>query len=1189
MSKKIQKSVSIFTTVTTAAWMSGVALLAPMAAMAAVVDGDIVSPDAEFTEGDITYYPYDVFIVKIVGTKTFKRLILNPEVFESYGHLEWGNIQTISASTVDGYITSDLVRELNDTKVYRLTPDGDVGTKGWVNMTAADFESEGYDWDSIYVINVTDRDNYTTGSDVTVGGAVSEGTQLTVALAADTPAAGLAIAYEIRAPFTKVNLTASNDGNITVDSVTLQRAGTGIDSDFDHLVLIDADTNLQIGLRQTLNSLHQATFNDDFVVPAGTTKSIILGGNIDVSPGAGNVPALSLVSITLKGDAVVNGTLPITGNAMTINTGVTLGQVTVARGAYENATSTTLKIGQTSYTIGSYKLSANSTEDQNLEQIKFYQQGTAVLGSDISNFKLYLDDATDLGATMTVSGKYVVADLSSSPLSIAKGLSKEITLKADVLDGSARTVKMGVYRTTDILSRGATNARYRITAYSGTGSSASSPVMSNNQHTISTGTLRLDRGTSVGAANVAPGDDVVIGAFDFVVAGEPIDITEIIFTSSTNTNGMKNVKIVDSSGSAIWGPDDIADGGTTVTFSSTARLPVGTNTLTIKATLQSHSFVTPDETFYMTLSASNVTATGVTTGDAVTPTPSSVSASTMTVKVGALAISRDGLPTTSSVVLGQQDFLYGSWTLSASNSGEDVRITAIRVGNDSATTTNSDALTLYDKSVSETECAAQYANAAWTSYGCALDPVKDGSSGTTTFSLTNPIVVTKGTSKQIQLRADVRTTDTGGTSCGVGHKDEFVLYVDGTTNPISAAGVSTGTTITSTGESNSGPIMTIASAGTLTIKLDSGTPSAKIVTAGETVEIGRIRLTASNEIIDVTQLIVKLGDGGMDGNIDASADDVEMLYLYTPGESTAFASGNIASGATTKTFDIEKGILQVPKDTTAGLVIIVKAKFAGIGTGQTGTSGADVTIGLGGANGIKGYGVASGTEATDAYTNSTSSAMVLHLSKPTVSLNALPATKLQTGAVMFDFNVANSTTEDVAVYRLSFWTATSGDIDVATAEVKAQLEGESTMKTVGASYAGEEIAGDTWNKTFSYALHTKDDSSKTQTPYVIPAGKSARFQLVAGSVTGTDDSPGEWLTTYMSGDTATTTAANISEINAESYTANNQGNFVWSDLHSVNDTIYGSNPNASTTKAQWWNGHLVPGLQTTSTGQTLLE
>jgi hypothetical protein len=1194
MSKKIQRPISILTSITTVAWLSGIVMLAPLGVGAAIVDGDIVSPDAEFVEGDVTYYPYDVFIVKIVGDKTFKRLILNPTVFDSYGHLEWGNIQTISAATVDGYVTSDLVRELDDTKVYKLTADGDVGTKGWVNMTAAEFESEGYDWDAIYVINVTDRDVYTTGSDVVVGGVVSEGTQLSVALAADTPAAGLAVAYEIRCPFTKINLTASSDGDITVDKVVVQRAGAGIDSDFDHLVLIDADTNLQIGLRQTLNNLHQSTFNDDFVVPAGTTKSIILGGNIKAgTPAAGNVPALSLVEIALKGDSVVNGTLPITGNAMTINTGITLGQVTVQNGAYENATTTSLKIGQTNYTISAIKVSANSTEDQNLEQIKFYQRGTAALGSDISNFKLLLDDSTDLGATITVDGKYVVADFSDSPLAIAKGLSKELSLKADVLDGSLRTIQMGIYRTTDVLARGVSNSRYRVATYSGTGSNVGTIAFTSPLYTISTGTLRIDRGISVGATNVAPGDDVVIGAFDFIVAGEAVNITEIILTFSTaTTNGIKNVKVVDSTGSAIWGPDDVADGAGTVTFSSTASLPVGTNVLTVKATLQAHSFATADETFYVSITASNITATGVTTGDAITATPSTVSASTMTVKVGALAVSRDALPTAGNVVLGQQDFLYGSWTLDATNSGENVRVTAIKIGNRAATTTNNDALTLYDMSVTESECTSEYPNGVWSAdYGCSLDPVKDGSSGTTTFSLTNPIIVTKGASKNIQLRADVRTTADG----TVNHTDEFMLYVDGTVNPITAIGVSTGGSITASGSSESGALMAITAAGTLTINLDSATPSAKIVAAGDTAEIARIKLTASNEAINVTQLILNLGDGSLGGTAAATSDDVTTFYLYKVGESTAFASGNIATGATTKTFNITKGVLQVPKDTTAGLVIVVKAKFAGIGTGQTGTSGADVTVGLGGEKGIKGYGVASGTEASETYTLSTSSAMVLHLSRPTVNFsNAVSgaAGSLIGGAVMFDFNVVNDTSEPIALYQLYFWTATSGDDDlnVSGMYLQAKLSGDVTYSKIGPTVTGTDLDLNDYAESVHFDLCEKDDENKTEVPYVVPGGDTARIQLIAGTVAGLDADVGGTVNTYLLGDTATSTAAaDLDEINGNSYVELNQGNFVWSDLHANNSTHYGADSNATTTVAQWWNGYLVHGLQATSSPQTLRE
>lgn len=130
-------------------------------------DGDIVkNPNASGLA------QFDIYIVKFIGSKKFKRLILSPHVFESYEHLNWGDVKDVSQSVMDEHTTSDLVRAINGTKVYKLTPAGDTGAKQWLNMTASDFAAQGYDADSIYTINDTDRDAYSTGSEITVGNAV---------------------------------------------------------------------------------------------------------------------------------------------------------------------------------------------------------------------------------------------------------------------------------------------------------------------------------------------------------------------------------------------------------------------------------------------------------------------------------------------------------------------------------------------------------------------------------------------------------------------------------------------------------------------------------------------------------------------------------------------------------------------------------------------------------------------------------------------------------------------------------------------------------------------------------------------------------------------------------------------------------------------------------------------------------
>jgi len=72
------------------------------------------------TDGDIvkTTNNPDVYIIKYKNNKQYKRLILSPSVFNSYQHLKWGNIKNISQAEMDGFATSNLVKETTDTVIY---------------------------------------------------------------------------------------------------------------------------------------------------------------------------------------------------------------------------------------------------------------------------------------------------------------------------------------------------------------------------------------------------------------------------------------------------------------------------------------------------------------------------------------------------------------------------------------------------------------------------------------------------------------------------------------------------------------------------------------------------------------------------------------------------------------------------------------------------------------------------------------------------------------------------------------------------------------------------------------------------------------------------------------------------------------------------------------------------------------
>ncbi len=127
-----------------------------------IVDGDLIRAANTL----------DVYIIKLIPStssgqvaKKFKRLILNPEIFNQYGHLNWENIKEVSPAEQDEYTVSDLVRTTGDEKVYKLYPNGDTGEKRWIK-TADYFLDLGYDWDAIYTINNFERDAYILGSDL---------------------------------------------------------------------------------------------------------------------------------------------------------------------------------------------------------------------------------------------------------------------------------------------------------------------------------------------------------------------------------------------------------------------------------------------------------------------------------------------------------------------------------------------------------------------------------------------------------------------------------------------------------------------------------------------------------------------------------------------------------------------------------------------------------------------------------------------------------------------------------------------------------------------------------------------------------------------------------------------------------------------------------------------------------------
>ena len=125
----------------------------------------------ELIDGDVARVGDDekVYVIKIIGDKKIKRHIVSPKVFNSYGHLSWSAIKSVSS--LDDYSLSAWVRVCagaNGTpaaadKVYEINGDS---TMHHLNMTAAQFYARGGSDEAIYNVNDGELGLYSLGVDV---------------------------------------------------------------------------------------------------------------------------------------------------------------------------------------------------------------------------------------------------------------------------------------------------------------------------------------------------------------------------------------------------------------------------------------------------------------------------------------------------------------------------------------------------------------------------------------------------------------------------------------------------------------------------------------------------------------------------------------------------------------------------------------------------------------------------------------------------------------------------------------------------------------------------------------------------------------------------------------------------------------------------------------------------------------
>ena len=851
-------------------------------------------------------------------------------------------------------------------------------------------------------------------------------------IAGTQPANSLAPQSAARVPFTVLQLTAASDGDVTVNSITVERTGLAADTVFSGVILMD-ENGLQLGIEKTLNSNHQATVGEAFVVKAGQTRTMTIGANMDsdLSQEAGQVAYVSVVSVNTS--ATVSGSLPITGAGHTINASLSIGSVTVGRGPTDPGASQTKRVGQADYTFSSVKVTAGSTERIYLKSFRWNQTGSIGSG-DLANLKVYLDGVAYV-PTVSSDGKYYTASFpenNGKGILIDKGFSKEIYIKGDIAGGSGRTVDFDVAKRRDIGLTGETYG-YGITppqtgssvptADTAAFSSSEDPWYDAAEVTVGAGTINIANSNAVPAQNVANSlANQPLGSFLSQVRGEAISVGRIGFNvtlSSTGSTGtaadvddITNVTLVDENGAIVAGPvdgsatDDHAqaagssDGA--IIFTDTVVFPVGDHVYTLKGKLGTDIATGTVQASTTPRSDFAGTVRGQISGNTISPDPNSViTLNQMTVRSGALTISVSSVPVAQTIIAGSSQFLFANYVLDATASGEDVRMTSLtpEYNIPAGSATDLTNCKLYDGTVVVSSTT--------------LNPTARASTTTFTFSGTG-LTVAKGTAKTVGLKCDISSGATGAYQWG---------QINDATNYTGATGMTSGQTVAETMVANVGKRMSASGSGTMDVASDDSAPGYQFAYAGQTgVTLNKLRFSATNEDIDLKQVALEISVAASNSPNNLVDQKVTLWDDQTGTQiGTAQFSGSNSDYATSS--PITTGNFRIPAGGTR--IMTIKGDIAGISVnGPMTFSGdrlrVDYDGGNVGLNGTYGTGLSSGATINGATTDSAVSGTRIFKAYPSFAHIPLSSS---------DRALSAGTTANKVLYRFKV-TAVGGVVDL---------------------------------------------------------------------------------------------------------------------------------------------------------------
>ncbi len=965
---------------------------------------------------------------------------------------------------------------------------------------------------------------------------------VSISLASDTPASGIGYEGATHVPFTKVNFTAGSDP-VTIDSMVLERGGIPASDDAFSGVNMLIDGVLHSSSYKSLNANHQATFTKDLVIPANTTVSATIVGKFVASLDSysGEMPTLSLASVTT--DADVTGTLPVTGNYQLLNHTITIGVLTVSE--TPNLGTLTEEVGTENVEFLNVKLTNGSDEESlRIDSIRFNNAGSAD-DADVDNLELVVDG--NIIATSAMVSNYVSFDLADCGATcvIEDGQNETFQLRGDIIGGSGRTLDFDIKKADDIMGYDTSNLTY-VTP--------SAAIDSGRTVTISRGTLNVSKTNVVQSGNIPENtNDLELGSWNFKVAGEPITVSTILFdidvTGTVQAADFTNLKLVDSDGTALTGATDGTGAGDgSVSFSDSFTLPIGDNAVKMVGNLNTDPVQSDTVQFaadFSSTATTNLDATGDITGDAIVIAAhafpnAEVDANLLTVTDLALTVTSLPQPAAQTIAAGTTDHLYSTIRFDATDSSEDIKVTAFEFYIDTSATAKTN----------------EIQNIIFEVGGTDLSVTKDGGDAdagddeeiSVSLSGDDQFTIPKGSSKNMLIYADISA---GATAAGT-HKIDITST---NSNVVTSQGATSGNSVDAAEGTALSKVMTVGTAGgTIEVSLDASNPSAALMAGGVEFALAKYKFLATTtedvelDYLYLTQVVTNTNS--------SSFEDYEKLW-FVDEDGTAVTDVDFAPTSTFPKMNFADDAFVVPYADSNGVVLTLMAKLATIGGVGGGTADHAVGYKINAAADVVAKGNLTGVGSTEYLSSGAAPTGKTHYyyrGYPVVTKDSLSNTLVNGINDLYKFTVT-ATNDDISLYAFTFGVATTG-VTLSDFVLYSVTDGQDVSVTAGTAPLNIwATSGTDWSTNY-----TSDE-------VIIGSGTSHTF-IMRATVASSGDT-GDSVSVHLGGDAAHVAGTDTLMHTATEVDDDTNDDFIWSDRSAGAHT-------ASTD--DWTNGFLVSGL-----------